>query len=175
MVVVGVLALGLTALPGPAQAANVGGGAVTGSVSFSAPGVPPAGQTCIATLFTLKGASHAAVLNTALSAFVGPVSFDGHGGSACENASSGTGTLTLTAQGTGPTESRLSCPTLSGIYLRAGAHVTAVLSGNCSINGLPSMVNFAATVEFHPDTPGAGVTTNVMTATFAGDFVVAPA
>ena len=169
------IALATLVAPPAVQAKNVGTGVVTGSVSFAAPGVPPVGAACKPTSFGLVGASTAVVVNTAISAYVGPVSFSGSGGSTCEGAGAGTGALTLRASGVGPTGGTLLCEELTGIYIRAATHVTVALGGVCKINNLGSEVNFAASVEFVPDSPGAGVVGNVMSASFAGDFVVVPA
>jgi hypothetical protein len=159
--------------PAPAEAANTGGGVVTGSVVFGGSGVPPVTSPCRATSFSLTGTSTAMVVNTAISAYVGPVTFSGGGSATCENAAGAVGSLALSATGFNPvTQSTFSCGTLNGIFIRAGAQVVVGLGGNCAVNNLSSPVNFVAVVQFTPDTPGGGAITNVTSASFQGAFSV---
>jgi hypothetical protein len=163
-------------LPDPSRPANVGGGAVSGAVTFASPGVPPSGQPCRATSFAFNGASDSAWLNAAITAYVGPITITGSGGSPCETATSGSGPVTLSASGSNPLGSTLSCPSLVGNFTRVLTDVTVVVSGDCRINDFPTFsVQFLAHGEFVPTNDGAGVTAPVLTATFAGAFAISPA
>lgn len=190
-------ALLAVAVIGPATATasqNVGSGAVTGSLAFASPGVPPAGQPCTATSFTLSGMSTNFVYNTVIMGYLGNVNISGAGGSACEGTSGGSGSLTLTdVRGTGTTGSRIECanPTLSpptkltGGYTRTGTDVEAVVGGTCTINGYSAPVLFSFHGAFEPSGFGVGGTPPSLTAPglnapitqamFQGAFVVEPA
>lgn len=165
-------------LPGPAHAANVGAGAVLGSVTFTNPeGLPPAGPQCADTTFTLQQTvAHAFVLNTVITGYAGSVSLHGSGGGICENATSGFGSLTVTAEGVvATTGSSLRCSTLQGSYIRVLTELTTVLYGNCSVNNFPlNRVTFIAEVNFLPDNPTTDPDEPIWTATFQGAFTVSP-
>ena len=182
----GALAL-CAAIPASAGASsNIGGGVVTGTVSFAGSGVPPFFQPCAPSSFTLNVSSNGTggggvVLNTAGTEYVGTVNISGNGSSTCESASLGGGTLTLTSvQGTGPNGGTLNCAdpstgtTLSGNYTRVYTDVTALLHGSCIINDFSAPVTFVFKGEFAPTSAGQGVTQPITSATFAGPFTVMP-
>ena len=155
-----------------AGAPDAGGGAVSGSVSFSEP-IPAVGQSCAPTSFSLTGNSVASVISFAQSEYTGPINFTGSGGSSCETAASGAGSLDLSVQGLGVTGTTLSCPALSGSYSRVGSDVTVTVDGLCTLNGTETdPVSLAAKVEFAPASGGVGQP--VTTATFDGAFAVSP-
>ncbi len=154
---------------------TVGAGSATGAVSFAAPGVPKTGDPCAATSFSLSGSSEAFAINTVITGYAGPVTLTGSGSSTCESTSAASGLLTLTASGTGPTGSTVQCTSLTGGYTRVATDVIAQLGGTCVVNNYPARVTFVFRGQFVPTGVGAGVTTSIRTATFAGGFAVAPA
>lgn len=162
-------------LPDPSRPPNVGGGPVTGTVTFAdGEGVPPAGAPCAATSFDFAGTSEAAWVNGTGTAYVGPLVITGGGGSDCETASNGNGTVALSASGTSDTGT-LDCGPLVGTFTRVLTDVTVVLSGDCSVNGFSAFsVSFLAKGEFVPVNDGGGATSPVTDATFAGAFTVVP-
>lgn len=161
-------------LPDPSRPPNIGGGDVSGTVSFSE-AVPPSNAPCAATHFTFDGMSASAWLNGSVTFFVGPLTVSGEGGSACENATSGSGNLTVHVNGNGP-GGRLECLILTGTFARVGTDVIIVVTGNCEINGREAFrVTFQARGEFLPVNPGEGIIVPVTKAAFAGGFVVVPA
>lgn len=170
-----------TGLPDADAGSNVGAGTASGRVNFAGDGIPPAGESedCVATSFSLDADLTMAtglVLNTVLTGYLGDVHLSGSGASECENITGAAGDLTLTATGTGPTGSKITCLTLSGDYTRAGAVVHAVLFGNCTINSFPvSRIRFIADVAFHTVNENGGVSENIRTGDFAGTFTVSPA
>jgi hypothetical protein len=153
---------------------NVGGSVASGSAHFTQP-IPPAGQPCAATSFSLTGGSNAFTLTTidpnVISGYFGPLTFSGSGGSTCESASSGSGSLTLSATGDGS----VRCPSLTGSYTRAATDVQVTLGGACTINNVPAQVVFAFHGEFAPTNSGGGITAPITDATFAGAVIVLPA
>src|SRR5207244_4449154 len=155
-----------------AGAPDAGGGALTGSVSFSRP-IPAAGDPCGQTSFTLSGTSAASVISFAQAEFTGPVSITGSGGSSCESAGTGSGSLQLSAHGLGVTGTTIDCPQLSGSYFRAGTDVTATVSGLCTLNGTETdSLTLDAKVQFVPSDGGAAQP--VSSADFHGAFAVSP-
>jgi len=166
------------ALSSPAEAANVGGGTVMGAVSFTnVGGLPPAGADCANTTFNLHDTvAHAFILNTVITGYAGDVTLNGTGSGTCENATLGMGTLSLSGNGlVATTGSNISCPTLSGTYIRVLTELTTVLFGDCSVNSFPmTRVTFIAEVNFLPDNVGADLDDPVLTATFQGGFTVSP-
>ena len=162
------------ALPAPAAATTVGGGVAIGSVSFAGGGVPPLTAGCAPTSFTLTGVATGAAVHTVLSGFAGDIYLWGQGGSGCENAAVGDGTITLTASGYGPTRSELWCPALQGIYQRVLSQVVLSLVGTCDVNRYPAgNVTFLAHADFTPES-GQGSTTPVTQATYVAEFSVVP-
>lgn len=167
--------------PAPVDARyNVGAGAVSGSVTIGGAGIPLGDEPCEATTFTFDPGSTATgvVFNTVITGHAGGITLTGSGGSACENALTATGTtMTLTADGTGPTGSRVTCPSLTGAFLRVAAAVQVNLVGQCTVNNFSpptGAVRFTAAVTFVP-TQGDGVETRIKKGSFAGTFSVVPA
>lgn len=163
-------------LPGPAEAAksNLGGGAVTGSVVFVPPGIPPAGQPCVATAFTVEAVAPAFVLNTVITGYLGLITITGTGTTDCTSATISGGELTLTVTGEGPTGSRVDCA-LTGGFTRIGVEVAVQLAGDCTVNNYGTgTVQFLSDLVFVPTPPGAGITQPILTAEFEGAFVVIP-
>jgi len=151
---------------------TAGGGAVEGTVEFGAPGVLP--TVCEPTSSTWRLVSPAVVLNTAVVGFVGALTMDGHGSSACESVLSGDGAVTFTAAGNGPLGSSLSC-TLSGPYTRVHAATALPLSGSCEINDNPvSRVSVYITLAFVPVAADLGTTSRTEYAVVTGGFSVVP-
>jgi hypothetical protein len=152
---------------------DAGGGVVTGNVTFSGAGVPPASsQTCAPTSFAFTGAADGFILNTVGTEYAGPVTLTGSGGSICETASHGDGPLTISAAGQVGTGSSVSCPNLVGSFIRVLTQVTALVSGTCTVNGYATAsVTFVGTPQFVP-TDGGGATTPIRNAQFAGPFSV---
>lgn len=156
-----------------AAPATAGGGAFVGELAYR-PGL--AHGSCAATSFDVGAQAAAAVLNVAVSGFVGPVGLTGSGTSPCESfALGGTGTMALRLQGRGPTDSHIVCD-ISGPYTRAAVVLTAALRGGCVVNGLSAhgvAVRIGAIVA--PESPvGGGVIVPLQTARLAGTFAVAP-
>lgn len=173
---VAMLLLAVDVAPSHAAGRNTGGGAVIGTVAFGGDGLPPVGAPCEATSYSVQGSSTGFVLNTVLAAFLGTVTITGTGAGGCENATLGSGDLTLAVNGVGVTDPQniLSCPTLEGGYTRTVADVTVVVGGRCSINGHDAgRVSFVARLTFTPQGNGAGLTSRVQTAQFSGAFAVA--
>lgn len=166
------------AIAGPSHAANVGGGTIMGAVTFTnAGGLPPVGAPCANTTFSLHHVvAHAFVLNTVITGYAGDVTLNGSGAGTCENATLGMGTVTVTGNGlVATTGSSISCPTLTGTYIRVLTELTTVLFGNCSVNNFPmAKVTFIAEVNFLPDNLGADIDDPIFTATFQGGFTVSP-
>lgn len=166
---------------------NTGAGEVSGGTTFDLPGLPGILQPCANTSFRVTSAvsaptlpptqvmaSAGAVINVQGTEYVGPFNLNGLGRGACANATAGSGSLSLTALGTGPTGGTISC-VLSGGFARVGSDVEVAVAGSCTINHLATgNVNFRAEVEFRPD-PGQGLNSPVRHATFAGYFTVTPA
>lgn len=161
-------------LPDPTRPPNIGGGPITGTVTFSGAGVPPADEDCVSTSFDFAGASESAWVNGSGTAYVGPVTITGRGASDCENATTGAGRLTLNASGESGIGS-LVCGPLLGTFTRALTDMTVVVSGDCEINGFDVVrVSFVAKVEVSPTNSGGGVTEPVTAANFGGAFTVVP-
>jgi len=180
--------------PARAEASrNVGAGAMTGTVTFQAPGVPASGEPCAATSFTLSGTATAVVYNTVIMGHAGTVSIAGAGGATCEATSGGSGTLTLTnVRGTGVTGSEIDCAnptatpatTLTGGYTRTAIDIEAVVGGSCKINGYdaPVLVTFRGVLEPSgfsvggtPTLIAPGINAPIRQATLQGAFAVEPA
>lgn len=169
-----VLPVTWSVLPDPTRPPNVGGGPITGSVAFTPPGVPPIDEQCAATDFDITGSSEAAWVNGSGEVYLGPLTLTGDGGSDCEHAGAGSGTLTVSAVGESDVGS-LACGPLDGSYTRALTDMTVIVSGDCEINGFEVVrVSFVAKVEVRPAPDGAGITEPVMTAEFDGAFNVIP-
>lgn len=172
---------------------NVGFGVVQGLVTFDdGATLPPGGETCDTTSWTFEGtADPGFALNTVITGYVGPITITAEGGAECENAESGSGELTLTASGDGPTGSEVDCPPapdpgdpenppLSGTFQRVGSTVLVDVRGACEVNnfGIAS-VRFISTGEFIPSDAdgipavGPGVTEHVKYATYTGIFTIA--
>ena len=199
VVIVMALAVALTGPASAAASSNVGAGTLTGSVSFAAPGVPPAGTppaggTCAPVSFTLSGTSDAVVYNTVIMGHAGTVSISGTGSSTCEATAGGSGTLVLhDVRGTGTTGSQIDCAnptvspatTLTGGYARTGTDIEAVVGGTCKINGYAAAVLVTFHGTFVPSTPTVGTSPPGLTvpglnapitqATIRGAFGVQPA
>lgn len=175
-----VAALGAWGSP-PGQARyNVGAGAISGSVTIGGTGIPLGNQPCEPTTFTFDPGSAATgvVFNTVITGHAGGITLTGGGGSACENALTSTlTTMTITADGTGPTGSRVTCPLLTGAFLRVAAAVQVTVVGQCTVNNFSpptGAVRFTAAAVFVP-TQGDGVQTRITKGSFAGTFSVVPA
>lgn len=153
---------------------TTGGGAVAGVVEFAPPGIPPTMGVCEASSSTFELESAAAVFNTAVIGYVGSLTVRGSGTTDCESMRFGTGTLSVDVDGTGLTESTLSCR-LTGSYTRVEVAMALTLAGDCTLNRHPvSRVVLAASLLFVPQAVDAGATTRVTRAVVGGDFVVVP-
>jgi hypothetical protein len=164
-------------MPLPATAdtpANVGGGGVTGTAQFESPGIPPATAECRPTKFELENTTAPAfVLNTVITGYLGEIVLTGGGEAECTALTTSGGTLTLAAEGNGPTGSKVECPVLDGTFTREGVEVVVVLTGDCTVNAFGTgKVEFLATLTFVPTPRDDG---HVMTADFHGNFLVRPA
>ncbi len=163
-----------TTTPPSGGGSNVGAGGFTGSVAFEPPGLPPILAPCASTTFSFDGEAEAFVLNTTIVGYAGPVTFTGGGSSDCENATGGSGSLTLSAEGEGPTGSTIDCDSLTGDFSRFLARAQINLTGDCTINGINTTgILFSADVLVGAD-GATGITDPVMLARFAGDFAVSP-
>lgn len=175
-----VLAMGsLVALPTAADAGtNLGSGIIQGSVLIGGSGIPTGSELCEPTTFLLGPDSKAtgAVFNTVITGHVGDITLTGGGGSACENALTSAGTtITVTADGLGPTFSRLTCPSLTGTFIRVASAVEVNVVGDCTVNNFGTgRVRLLASAAFVP-TEGDGVQTRITEGSFSGNFVVIPA
>lgn len=170
------------------QPRNLGGGATRGSITYSPVAMPPAGALCKKNVAFKLGDGTAAepgwaaesfVFNTVISGYAGPVTITGTGtsGNSCESYALGGGSVELALNGFNPiTESKLSCPVLSGTYTRVLSDMTLVLFGNCVVNDFGTgVVILVARIQVVPLGGGAGVLAPVTSATTAGVFAVAPA
>lgn len=173
-----------------ADRANVGGGAIHGTVDFDSPGLESACTSGVG--FDVDGFAPSFVYNTVITGFVGAFRLTGRGFSECQPGSQvlRSGTLELTATGTGPTGSRLACATLSGQFERIGTVVTVNVGGDCIVNSYGLGTNtFIATLQFTPldftvedanpeppAPPNLNVSPNVVirTAYFDGTFAMIP-
>jgi hypothetical protein len=155
-----------------AGAPDLGGGAVTGAMSFTEP-IQALNQPCAQTSFTLSGTSGASVISFTETEFTGLVTFSGSGGGSCETFGRGSGSIQLSAQGLGITATTLSCPTLLGNYTRVGTDLSAVVTGSCSINGQADSLSLDVRVELVPTSGGASQPTTA--ADFEGGFAVSAA
>lgn len=162
-------------LPDPTRPPNVGGGPVTGTVAFAGMGVPPADEPCVATSFTFEGSSGSAWVNGSGNVYVGPLTLFGQGDSDCETASTGSGTVGVSASGENGLGHHLSCGPLEGTFTRVATDVSVVVSGDCVISGFSAFrINFIAKGHFVPTNEGGGLTAPVTEATFLGAFTVIP-
>ena len=167
------LAAALCLLWAPASAGaqageNAGAGVARGSIVFAAP--VDLGGGCQATDFTFSGGSDTVVVNTVLTAYVGPVNITGSGRDSCPSGASESGSLSVTVGGTGPTGSEFECGSLSGTYTRLLTAVTVNVSGECSVNGFPAGdITFLAEAVVTPD-PGF----SFETAEFVAPFSIVP-
>ena len=169
-------AVGLAASPASALT-NVGAGGLTASLHYSSP-IPPVGAGCASTHFSLAGSSDPFTLTTietdpsvVVSGYAGPLTVTGSGGGSCESATTGAGSLTLSATGS----TAVSCPSLTGSYTRAATSLVATVGGTCTVNGVASGVNFVLRGEFFPTNPGGGVLAPITDATVQGAIGAAPA
>lgn len=195
-VTVAVAAMTFAAVPANALPAstNFGGGAIEGDVTFTSPGVPPVNTPCQPVSFSLTVRAVAVVSNSAGAEFAGVIGsiplrpllgsdISGSGSSTCENASVGGGTLNIAAfRARNPvTLALFLCTAMTGTYVRTLTDVTAVigtttLGGGCAITRQPTgRVAFVIRAEFAPEAVGAGLTTGITSARFAGTFTVVPA
>lgn len=163
-----------------AGASDLGGGSVTGSMSFTQPiprsidsGSPLTPPACATTAFSVSGFSAAGIATLAQTAFVGPFTFSGSGGSTCETAALGSGSLQLSLHGVGVASATLDCPTLSGGYTRTGTDMHAVLGGTCTINERTDSLILDLRVELVPT--GGGGTQPTTATRFDGAYLVSPA
>jgi hypothetical protein len=161
-------------LPVGAAGDTLGVGVVTGLVTFSGVGVPPAGQNCIPTSFQFSGTSQPIILSLPAGEYVGSVGVYGSGGSNCENAGFADGSVSVavvsyvTIVGSG-----VSCPAMAENYLRVGPNVLLQGSGDCTLNGrFTPGVQLVVDGEFAPSTVGPGVTGPITGAVFAAGFVL---
>lgn len=166
--------LAAAAAPASALVANVGGGVATATFHYS-PGIPPVGDECVPTTFTVAGRANPFTLTTAstgivVSGYGGPLDFSGTGSSSCDSASNDGGSITLTATG----DHSVSCPNLTGTYTRVATDFLATLGGICTINGVPSSVGFLLRGELVPTNTGGGTTTPITDAQFTGAVGVTP-
>lgn len=171
----------LALVPASAMARNVGAGEMDGGAHFNTP-VPSimqqaGGTECVSTTFSLVGRSVGAAQATSINGYVGQLSVGGDGASGCETASGGSGSitrLTITSTTAANGEPFVSCPGLSGTYLRAASAVVAIVTGSCTINKKPD--NFVTAVfhgEFVP-AEGQGFDEPITDATFAGAYTFLP-
>lgn len=180
--------VGIVWLPQPATAeTNLGGGVLTGDVSFSN-AVPAVNTPCQQTNFTFNISGVAAVSTKSGTAWAGPIlaaeddsnntGITGSGGSACENATAGGGSLTVNPfRARNPVNTQdFSCTQLTGQYVRTLTDVTIVVAGQCTIVGAASgKVAFIVRGEFFPTNEGGGLRAPVSAAAFVGSFQLVPA
>lgn len=178
---IAVLMLATNLPPAHAAGSIYGGGVAAGTVGFSS-GVPPLAAGCAPTSFTFAsdtrggrlGATAGTLVNTIGVEYAGPMEIWGSGGSPCELATGGNGSLTVYATGVNVLGSTVGCGPLQGTYLREGTTVVISVAGQCRINTVATEggVTFSATGEFAPTAPGQGVTSPVTSAAFAVEFHV---
>jgi len=182
--------------PGQAAEPSVGGGTLTGRVTFGTNGtlpVPPVNTPCRQVGFTFDAFATIAIRNLGGSFFVGTAGnaqagtgLTGSGTSECENFTVGGGRLALDAISvTNPqTTGTLVCHGLQGAgtpllgsYTRTLTDLTAVVGGQCGINhGLTGNVAIVIRAQLVPDDKvGDGVTAGVASARMAAAFTVVPA
>jgi hypothetical protein len=120
----GALALGLGAhaTAEPIYYANTFG---QGTISGTA--------TCASSL-AINAKATGFVLNTVITGDVGDITVRGGGSGPCRT----TMPVTLSANGVGPTGSKLACPTLTGTYSNTGTTVAVTVTGTCRINNYPT-------------------------------------
>lgn len=164
-----------SAMPASANDTVVAG-VVSGLVTFAAPGVPPAGQPCVATSLTFSGTAQVAGTTGSADAWAGAVGLTGTGGAVCESADRATNTsLTVSVfpYATLVGSPSLSCTNLVGSYTRVGTTVHVDVAGTCTDNGVSTAgFNIFVDGEFLPSGgTSAGITQPVMGATFAGSVV----
>lgn len=149
--------------------AVVGAGGVAGELDYAAPGVPPG--PCVPTHFDVRAHSAAAVIDVAFAGYAGPVELRGTGSSSCEDITVGRGTMTLSADGEGPSGAVLSCPVVQGSYTRAGTAFVAELTGGCSVNNFPTgQLTWVYSTQAVAREPGGGVTVASREMTLHGAF-----
>lgn len=159
-----VMALGAPAAA--AQGENLGGGVAVGTVAFETP--VHLGGGCRSTGFTISGSSQTAVVNTVVTAYVGPVELRGSGHDACPSSLARTGAFELTATGEAANGSTLACD-LEGTYTRLGTLASVTTSGTCIVNAFPAEVTFVAEVPVVPDQLSP-----MRSAQFVAPFTVSP-
>lgn len=171
----GVAVVGSAAAPlalRPVNAAPVGGGPLTGTIAYAGAGLPSTG--CAPSSFHISVEATVA-LEAGGETFAGPVSLEGNGqtGSAeynsCEAVWGGSGTLAVSALGGGD-GGTLECQDLSGYWGRNLAQgFFGSVSGSCLVNGEPVHdMAFVVHGAWAPHPVGAGVTSNVTSASLAG-------
>lgn len=152
---------------------SAGAGVLFGTVHYGGAGVSHG--SCTSTAFHLQATSAGVIVHGSLVGFVGPMSVWGSGSSSCENAAYGAGTLTLTLEGIGPTESALRCSAVTGTYLRVAAVLTIQVQGGCTVNQFAAQnVRFTAALLFTPIEPGGGVVRPIHQADMEGPYAVLP-
>ncbi len=158
--------MGGASTAGAQQSENVGGGVALGSVAFD----PPVqfGGSCRVTDFAISGSSQTAVINTVITAYVGPVALVGPGRDACPTGLSASGSFELVANGETPNGSTLDCD-LDGTYSRFGTVASVTTSGTCTVNSFPAEVTFVAEVPVVPEQLNP-----MRSARFAAPFTVSP-
>lgn len=179
----------LAATPAQADIANVGGGAVVGTVGFTQGGIPTVGLGCLQTQWGFNANAAAIVIDLVNDAAQGVANVNATGSSACANSAGESGSITGLAASIQPTSTPLGfnvgstflCSGLTGGYQRVGTHVhvdvqTTPGGGSCHINGVTPAVEFIAEGEFLPTTAPntSNLTTPITSAAFAGGFVVGP-
>lgn len=161
------LATGLVAVSSPAS--TVGGGTVVGTVTINAPGIPPLNKPCHATSYKFGAITITGAFRSGTKNFLGTIKIPAGvtGGSPCENANSGSGSVnsfSFTGSGVGTISG-----TCSGSFKRTVSIVTVSLGCNATISGLSGHTTVAVAAQFTP-TKGNGVTTSVQQANFAGEY-----
>lgn len=160
----------------PASGA-VGAGEARGTIIFDPPGVPPLLAPCDSVSFTFGSGSAATV---AMTGFVGEVALEGSGEGFCENASSGSGNLTLRIpEAFGLAGGRFGCEELHGGYVRTASTLGLTVAGTCVLNWIPDLpVMMSIEGVFRPTggsgTTQPGVTAPITTAGFGGGVALAP-
>lgn len=175
LILIGIAVLGISLDQWPAAAiSNIGGGTLTATIVYSNP-IPPLGEPCSSTSFTLSATAVESTVTTVdptvISGYLGEMTMSGSGQAACESTSSGSGTLTLSAQG----GSSVLCQSLNGSYTRLATGFQAVVGGECSINGVTAGVSLTLQGQIVPTDEGGGVTTPITSADLVGAVAVTPA
>lgn len=187
-------ALALLVAPATATAGNkLGGGAVTGTMQYDAPGIPqPLGpQGCLLPV-TFSVAAGALVLDTQIVGYAGPVTISNSPGELilggqpqginrtnCESFLLGSGQLSVDLKGKNEVNgAEIQCDNLHGPWIRVFQAIEIALSGQCQIgdNFTTSTIAFvgAASHTADPTDIGGGVANSYTSATVSGGFVITP-